>query len=144
MTSRHTILYAEDDLDDVFMVTKAFEAHDHIEVLHAPNGEEALKILNHLHLSKASPCLVILDINMPILNGKETLVRIKSREEYTHIPVVLFSTSSSKIDKDFAQHWGVELYTKPLHFNDLESIARQFADRCNFEINRLGSFKSNG
>jgi CheY-like chemotaxis protein len=139
MISRHTILYAEDDADDLFMVKKAFEAHDHIQIVHAMNGLEALELLESMLSSNLKPCLVILDINMPKLNGRETLVKIKSTEETRDIPVVLFSTSSSHTDKQFAEKWEAELFTKPLHYNDLEEIARNFVDRCNFEINKLRS-----
>ena len=137
MVSRHTILYAEDDEDDVYMVKKAFEAHDHIEIIHAANGLEAIQQLEEMVKDRCTPCLIILDINMPVLDGRETLVRIKNNEATRHIPVVLFSTSSSQTDKQFAEKWGVELFTKPLHYDDLEAIAVMFVDRCNFEINKL-------
>lgn len=139
MTSRHTILYAEDDLDDLFMVKKAFEVHDHIQVMHASNGEEALQHLFSMHNDDVKPCLIILDINMPILNGREALTKIKNVEEFKEIPVVLFSTSSSSVDKQFAEKYQVELITKPLHYYDLEKIALLFVSKCNFEINKLRS-----
>jgi CheY-like chemotaxis protein len=139
MTSRHTILYAEDDLDDLYMVRKAFESHDHIQVLHASNGEEALQHLFTLWENEVKPCLIILDINMPILNGREALVKIKNMEDFKEIPVVLFSTSSSTVDRQFAESYQVELVTKPLHYHDLENIAVQFVNKCNFEINKLRS-----
>ena len=137
MTSKHTILYAEDDLDDLMMVRQAFEPHDHIEVLHAANGLETLQRLHELNEKNLQPCLVILDINMPKMDGRETLEEMKKNEKFKHIPVVMFSTSSSHQDKQFAQLWGVELITKPLHYGDLEYIAKQFIDRCNFEFSRL-------
>lgn len=137
MISRHTILYAEDDMDDLFMVKKAFEKHDHIEVLHAPNGDEALQLLHRLLKEEKKPCLVILDINMPVINGREALTKIKTIDAFRDIPVVLFSTSSSPVDRQFAERYQVELFTKPLHYNDLEKIAFQFINKCNFEVNKL-------
>ena len=137
MISKHTILYAEDDLDDLLMVRQAFEPHDHIEVLHAANGLETLQRLEKLQDKGIQPCLVILDINMPKMDGREALENMKKNEAFRNIPVVLFSTSSSQQDKQFAQKWGVELITKPLHYSDLEYIAKQFIDRCNFELSRL-------
>jgi CheY-like chemotaxis protein len=133
MTSKHTILYAEDDLDDLFFVKEAFEKHDHIKVVHAINGLEALNILESLQEIDSLPCLIILDINMPLMDGKETLERIKSQKEFTNVPVVLFSTSSSLNDRQFAQAKGAELITKPLKFDDLEGIAKAFVEKCNFE-----------
>lgn len=141
MISKHTILYAEDDLDDLMMVRQAFEPHDHIEVLHAANGLETLQRLHELKEKEVQPCLVILDINMPKMDGRETLEEMKRSETFRNIPVVLFSTSSSQQDNQFAKQWNVELITKPLHYRDLEYIAKQFIDRCNFEFNRLSTKK---
>ena len=137
MISRHTILYAEDDEDDLYMVKKCFEAHDHILISHAGNGQQALELLEELRADKRTPCLIILDINMPVLDGRETLIKIKKNPATASIPVVIFTTSSSTTDIQFAEQWGVELFTKPLNFSDLEEIARKFVDRCNFEINKL-------
>jgi CheY-like chemotaxis protein len=137
MTSKHTILYAEDDLDDLLMVREAFEQHDHIEVVHAANGWEALNILRSMYSNHFLPCLIILDINMPVMDGKEALVKIKAEDGLKKVPIVLFSTSNSLSDQNFALKWNVDLITKPLHYDDLESIAREFVTRCNFEINKL-------
>lgn len=139
MTSRHMILYAEDDLDDLYMVKKAFEIHDHIQVIHASNGEVAFQQLVKMLSEGLKPCLVILDINMPILNGREALAKIKGIDDLKDIPIILFSTSSSPLDKQFADSYKVEMFTKPLHYQDLEKIAMLFVDRCNFEINKLSS-----
>jgi len=137
MISRHTILYAEDDFDDVLIVKEAFEKHDHIEVIHAVNGADALHKLQEMHSQGILPCLIILDINMPVMDGKEALQKIKSNPLYRDVPVVLFSTSSSLVDSGFAGKWQVELVTKPLSYEDLEHIALEFVNRCNFEINKL-------
>jgi DNA-binding response OmpR family regulator len=137
MINRHTIIYAEDDADDLFMVKQAFEKHDHIEIIHALNGLEALEVLDQMLSKDTKPCLVILDINMPKLDGRETLVKIKEDEKTRDIPVVMFTTSSSNSDRVFGEQWGAEVFTKPLHYKDLEAIALLFMNRCNFEINKL-------
>lgn len=135
MSDKHIILYAEDDADDVFMVTKAFERHDDIEVKIAGNGWEVLQMLTEMEGNGSMPCLVILDINMPVMSGKEALLKIREQEALNEVPVVLFSTSSSKTDQAFAAAYNVELFTKPLHFGDLEKITAQFVERCNFKTN---------
>jgi DNA-binding response OmpR family regulator len=134
-THKHFILYAEDDPDDLFFVKEAFERYDrNIELLHAGNGLEALQKLNKM--AEALPCLIILDINMPGLNGKDALIRIKQSEIFSRIPVVLFSTSSSDGDRVFALKWGAELITKPLHYSDLEKVAENFITRCESEVSK--------
>ncbi len=134
---KHTILNVEDDLDDLFIVQQAFEGYNSsIVVLHAHNGFMALEFLNDLHLSDKLPCLIILNMNMPGMDGRETLIRIKQSDIFKNIPVVMFTTSSNKADKDFAQKWGADFITKPLVYRELETLAKTFVDKCNFEITK--------
>lgn len=127
----HTILYAEDDLDDVFMIRQAFEQYDGgTRLIHAANGYEALEELNACRKEHRLPCLIVLDINMPGMNGREALVRIRESEDFKNIPAVLFTTSSSELDKAFAKKWGAEFVTKPLVFSELQELAKKFVSLC--------------
>lgn len=137
--SKHTIVYAEDDLDDLFLVKQAFEKHDHIEVVHAPEGRTALQTLEEMLHRNFLPCLVILDVNMPVMNGRETLQAIRRHPKLAQLSVVLFTTSNSPADVDFAKRHDAAFITKPIHYADLEKVARLFVDRCNFEINKLST-----
>jgi CheY-like chemotaxis protein len=85
------------------------------------NGKEALDFLDQSQQTSALPSLIILDINMPILDGKETLTIIKKTEEYKAIPVVVFTTSNSELDKMFCKKHHVEMITKPPHYKSLEA-----------------------
>ncbi len=136
-TNGHTILYAEDDLDDLFILQQAFIRHEHIRVVHAPDGRRAMLLLEEMAAEKLLPCLVILDINMPVMNGREALQAIRSHEVFSRLPVVLFSTSSSATDRQFAEKNSAILITKPVDFGNLEVIVEQFVERCNFEINNV-------
>lgn len=136
-TNKHTIIYADDDLDDLFIVKQAFEQHDHISIVHAPDGKKTLLTLEEMLQENYLPCLVILDINMPVMNGKETLAAIRNHPHLKTLPVVLFTTSNNPTDIDFAKKMNAAFVTKPIEYADLENIARQFVDRCNFEINKL-------
>src|SRR5437763_8826702 len=137
MATKHTIVYAEDDLDDLFMVQQAFEKYNSdIEIFHAPDGFETLRYLNNLKENDPLPCLIILDINMPGMDGRETLIRIKQSERFNDVPVVMFTTSSSDADKHFARKWKADFITKPFLYSELEDLARSFSDLCNFEIKK--------
>ena len=93
MPAKHTIFYAEDDLDDLFIVKQAFQTYDGaIKIIHANNGLEALEVLQELCEVDTLPCLILLDINMPGMDGRETLIRIKQHERLKHIPAAMFST----------------------------------------------------
>lgn len=138
-TTKHTIVYAEDDLDDLFILKQAFQRHDHINVIHAPDGKLALMMLEGMAQDNMLPCLVILDINMPVMNGREALQAIRNHTDLSKLPVVLFSTSNSPMDKIFAESYEAILITKPVEFSNLEAIVDQFIDRCNFEVNRISA-----
>jgi CheY-like chemotaxis protein len=134
---KHTILYAEDDLDDLFMIRQAFEQFDgSTDLIHVANGFEALEQLNEAKKRKQLPCLIILDINMPGMNGREALIRIRQSEDFKEIPVVLFTTSSSELDRAFARKWGAEFITKPLVYSELEELAKRFVMLCSSTVSQ--------
>ena len=128
-----TILYAEDDLDDLDMVKLAFESKEDIEIIHANDGNEALAYLDGLANGQL-PCLIILDINMPGMDGRQTLIQLKQHDTYKNIPVVMFTTSNSPTDIEFARKYGADFVTKPLRFDEIENLVTVFADRCKVEI----------
>jgi CheY-like chemotaxis protein len=131
MSAKHTIFYAEDDLDDLFIVKQAFETYDGtIRIVHALNGLEALEMLHNLHEENTLPCLILLDINMPGMDGRETLVRIKEHERLKNIPAIMFSTSSSNFDKEFASKWNARFFTKPLVYSEMEELVTTFVSIC--------------
>jgi CheY-like chemotaxis protein len=131
MPTKHTIFYAEDDLDDLFIVKQAFQTYDgNIKILHAHNGLEALETLETLTEIEALPCLILLDINMPGMDGRETLIRIKQHERLKHIPAAMFSTSSSSLDKEFAAKWNARFFTKPLVYSEMEKMVDTFVSIC--------------
>jgi CheY-like chemotaxis protein len=132
---KHTILYAEDDLDDLFMIRQAFTQFDgSTQLVHAANGFEALEQLNKARSQGHLPCLIVLDINMPGMNGREALMQIRQSDDYKNIPVVLFTTSSSELDKAFAKKWGAEFVTKPLVYHELEALAKRFVSLCTASV----------
>jgi CheY-like chemotaxis protein len=135
--TKHIILYAEDDKDDLELVKDAFSQYsDQIEIHHGQDGREALQVLQSLMANNTAPCLIILDINMPGMDGRQTLIQLKQSEKTRHIPVVMFTTSNSRLDKDFAVKWGADFITKPLKFGEVVSLADDFIRRCNISISK--------
>jgi two-component system, chemotaxis family, chemotaxis protein CheY len=85
------------------------------EFLEATNGQEALDILEHEAVN-----LVMLDWNMPILDGYETLLKIRSNPATQHIPVIMVTTESEKGNVIRAIQAGAQHYfTKPFNQEDL-------------------------
>lgn len=133
--TKFIILYAEDDLDDVELVRECFAQYsDLIELLHVENGKEALTALSHLKAKGIEPSMVILDINMPQMDGRQALAHIKSEPVFKSIPVVMFTTSDSQGDKSYAQKWGASFITKPLKLQDIYSLAERLAQSCRENI----------
>jgi CheY-like chemotaxis protein len=136
-TRKHVVLYADDDPDDLMLVKEAFDRYaDNVEVVTTTDGEQALSYLASLDHFEPAPCLIILDINMPRLDGKEALKKIRTLPRFTDIPVVLFTTSSYTLDREFARQHKAGFITKPLDVRQIESIADQFVQHCTDEIKK--------
>jgi CheY-like chemotaxis protein len=128
---RNTILCVDDDADDLQLLHESLKgANEDYIVLEAHNGRQALDILYRLKISDNAPCLIILDINMPVLNGKETLSIIKKDEALKSIPIVVFTTSGSYLDQQFCHLYGVEMITKPPNFHNFKSIVQKLLKFC--------------
>jgi len=126
--SENTILWADDDYDDLQMMQEILSnKKDNFKIIEVHNGKEALDYLDH---TTNPPCLIILDINMPVLDGKETLSILKNTEKYKNIPVVVFSTSESEIDKLYCKKFNTELVTKPPTYNKLNATVENLLKFC--------------
>jgi CheY-like chemotaxis protein len=125
-TNTKTILYVDDDPDDLAMFRMAVETlGSTYRIVEAFDGMQALAILMQMEQSNALPSLIVLDINMPRMDGKQTLVAIQNKPELACIPIVLFSTSSSQIDRVFSESKKVELITKPFSFETLRAVTHK-------------------
>jgi CheY-like chemotaxis protein len=99
------------------------------KVHYEENGVEALKYLDKC---QELPCLIVLDLNMPKLNGTETLLHLKSNDKYKDITIVIYSTSVNTIEKDNCMNLGAHSYlVKPLSYAETLSTAKYFAALCN-------------
>ena len=132
--SDHVILYVDDDADDRMLLTDAISVtFPKYETIGASDGVEALQYLDK-HRQSQLPCLVILDLNMPGMNGKEVLREVKKNEELNKIPVVIFTTSSNPSDKKEFADMGVDMITKPATFSELTALIKKLLSYCNPEL----------
>lgn len=133
----HLVLYADDDPDDIKFVEDSFsESTKNIELITAYNGLDLIRYLEALNHYDPAPCLIILDVNMPLMNGKETLMKIRQMDRFRHIPVVLFTTSSTDFDKNFAKKHNAGFVTKPLDNTQMKNITNQFINHCTDEVQK--------
>ncbi|WP_052324245.1 response regulator [Flavihumibacter sp. ZG627] len=95
-----SILFAEDDEDDrEFLMHALRNVGSYHKVHMATNGKEALEILFNLSPEDGLPCVIILDLNMPVLDGIQTLEILNHKASFQHIPKIIFTTSASEIDR---------------------------------------------
>jgi len=126
MTVNNTILCVDDDMDDLHLLQKAINTIDAKYIIkEAYNGVEALEMLRQMKAQNTLPALIVLDINMPKMDGRETFQAIKTDAQLAPIPVVILSTSSSVLDRIFFHKKNVEYITKPIHFDTLLAIAEK-------------------
>lgn len=129
------ILYVDDDADDRHLLYEAIkDVNPSAEVELAENG---LKALDYLKMSNESgsapPSLIILDLNMPFLDGKETLQQIKKDQKLENVPIVIFTSSHRPIDKALFNNLGIEFISKPDSLLHLNKIASYMLSKCAVE-----------
>lgn len=124
MRSKEPVLLVEDDVVDAMTVSRSFrELSIGNEVVHRVNGVEALEYLKE---TDRPPCLILLDINMPKMNGIEFLERVKKSSSHRRIPVVVLTTSNDQRDKLEAYNLGVAGYMlKPVDYRQFVSVVKE-------------------
>ncbi len=121
------ILLVEDDQDDVELMQDALQ--DNGVNFTMDIVRQGDKVLPYLKSCKKFPNVILLDLNLPKMHGREVLSRIKLSEDFRHIPVAILTTSSSQSEKEFCLSAGAtDFLTKPSTvegFNKtIESIVR--------------------
>jgi two-component system response regulator len=125
--SHRKVLYIDDDIDDRFLLSTSFaEARAKADLVCTSGPEEAFSYLNSLD-ENSLPSLIVLDLNMPKINGRETLSYLKSTPAFADIPVVILSTSSSNTEKEACKNLGAASYVeKPMHMSGYVDMVRNF------------------
>ncbi|MGE4352132.1 MAG: response regulator [Bdellovibrionales bacterium] len=125
-TGLATLLLVEDNDADIELARLELfdEQNLHCDFLVSKSGADALdKLKQHLALSGKGIDLVLLDINMPGLDGFQTLSKIRTTPSFAHTPVVMCTTSSYENDKNYANALGANGYiNKPLVFSQLKNV----------------------
>lgn len=124
--SKSHILIAEDDADDRLLLQQAFAQKQFpVDLMFAENGLEVVDYLSGVSDYERSsfPNFIILDLNMPKMNGLEALMHIKRSDHLKKIPVIMFSTTNSEHDVKKCYESGANSYVvKPTSFEFLVDI----------------------
>ena len=113
------ILYVEDNDDNVYMLVRRLERNG-FEVLVAPDGEQGVAMAHKEH-----PDLILMDLNMPVLDGWEATRQLKGAPETQAIPVIALSAHAMSGDRERALEAGCDEYdTKPVRMDSLMAKIR--------------------
>ena len=119
---KYEILLIEDNSGDILLTRAAFdEINCHHNLHEAVDGEDALNFIfkRANHTNAVTPDLILLDLNLPKIDGKEVLKEIKDSEELRKIPVVILTTSQSESDIRACYDLYANCYiSKPVDFDD--------------------------
>ena len=113
------IMLVEDDDVDAMTVRRAFkDLNVQNKLVHSVNGEEALKYLKDTE--NEMPCVILLDLNMPKMNGTDFLTAIKADAELRQIPIIVMTVSNNEADKDKCFELCAAGYVvKPANYDEL-------------------------
>jgi CheY-like chemotaxis protein len=129
------IVIVDDDRDDFFLLQEAFKALGvENQLRHMCDGEHLFK-----YLTKEGPFmedkdwffpeLILLDLNMPLIDGKEVLAELKSKSSFMEIPIIVYTTSNNPKDKTACMELGAHSYViKPDAFSMIIKFARKIYD----------------
>ena len=125
------ILVGEDDIDDQEVLQEIFsDINNSFELRFINNGRQVIGFLKTLEEAEM-PCLIVLDYNMPELNGEEILKNLQKEGRFKEVPKILWSTSESSANKTKCLELGAsDFIVKPSTVRDLEKIAKYMLSFC--------------
>jgi len=122
--SRNNVLIVDDDVDDRKMIEETLKVHlCSKEYIHFDNGQKLLEYLYKI-IAHQYPAFIILDFNMPIKNGEETLAEIKRHVELRMIPVVIFTTSYKSKYRDLYKLGANCVLQKPSEYLEVMELLK--------------------
>lgn len=136
MTSNNELLLVvEDSNDDFKMLQRLMERMEvRNPIIRCVNGDEALDFLYQEGSYKdteevSKPSVILLDLNLPGIDGRDVLERLKQDGSLKEIPIVVFTTSSSPKDVEFCYQKGANGYlVKPMDVEELQRTVQAFVD----------------
>ena len=131
----YRILLVEDDADDRYIMHQAFEELSFTEHLKMfSSGEELNAYLGRLSPS-GFPELIVLDYNMPALNGAELALSLKKHPQFSSIPVVLYSTGMSpKMQEELKKAGVLECFEKGMEYRQILKLAETLTKLVSTEV----------
>jgi two-component system response regulator len=130
MSAIPVILLVEDNEDDYEATARSLKKNHFLNPVHwSKNGREALEFLKTAGETGTLPDLILLDLNMPGIDGRQVLAAVKGDAQLRHIPVIVLTTSNDSRDIDTCYDIGASTYIqKPVSFEGLTEAIRTMKD----------------
>ena len=126
------ILVVDDDPGDVLMIEEALEDSEIDKVIDVvSDGQEAMEFLRQegRHTEARRPDVILLDLNMPRMDGRQVLGEVKQDEDLRTIPIVVLTTSNADTDIVGSYTLQANAYvTKPIDLDDFNDVVRRIDD----------------
>lgn len=116
---------AEDNLPDALLIRQAIQAENLGCLVHAvEDGESVLKFLNAAEADPAAPHpdVMLLDLNLPKIEGLDVLRRVRANERWKNIPVMVVTSSDSPSDRGAARNLGAAYFRKPISYEEFMKL----------------------
>lgn len=124
---KQVVVMADDDEDDCLVARDAFEESGEEGIFVCV--EDGQELMDYLARTDSRPALILLDLNMPRQDGRESLQKIKAMPPFEAIPVVVLTTSQEPRDKTFAREMGAEHFiTKPATFGEWVEMMKRLGN----------------
>lgn len=122
------IIVVDDDVEDHMILRDYFRDAGTVQhVRFFENGWNALQYLENIPDDLSLPKLIVLDLNMPIMNGTQMLVNLKRTTRLKNIPVIIFSTSENETEKRKSLSLGaVDYLVKPVTYEEGQRMVNRF------------------
>ena len=126
-----TILCVDDDEDDQLFLREVILSQPYsFDLKEVNNGYEAMVYLKDCLTQEEIPCLIIMDLNMPKMDGKQTIRKIKEHKDLERIPIAVFTTSARTADKKYFEDQGVFFITKPFDYDVFKTKVADILRYC--------------
>jgi len=124
------VICADDDPDDRELFCETITRIDErYKILHAGNGIEVLELLEKLKQEGRLPCLIIMDLQMPKMNGEAALQQIRADHYANNIPIVLLTGSPEQFPS-LAKQYRVNVVTKPSGIQEIHTMLKRLLPYC--------------
>jgi CheY-like chemotaxis protein len=123
------VLYVDDDAEDRMLMGDAIQMVDpRYQLVGVNDGNQAFRYLNHCRSSL--PGLIILDLNLPGMDGIGIIDKLQQDKVFGSIPIVVFTTSASPTDQNTCARYRVDMITKPISFSVLTDTVKKLLSYC--------------